>query len=33
MIAADSSTWIAFLEGVPGDDTQALDQALATAKC
>jgi predicted nucleic acid-binding protein len=29
MIAADTSTWIAFLEGAPGDDTQLLDQALA----
>jgi predicted nucleic acid-binding protein len=29
MIAADSSTWIAFLEGAPGHDTQLLDQALA----
>jgi predicted nucleic acid-binding protein len=29
MIAADSSTWIAFLEGAPGHDTDLLDQALA----
>jgi predicted nucleic acid-binding protein len=29
MIAADTSTWIAFLEGQPGEDTQALDKALA----
>ena len=29
MIAADSSTWIAFLEGAPGHDTEILDQALA----
>jgi predicted nucleic acid-binding protein len=29
MIAADSSTWIAFLEGAPGHDTKLLDQALA----
>ena len=29
MIAADSSTWIAFLEGVTGRDTELLDQALA----
>jgi predicted nucleic acid-binding protein len=29
MIAADTSTWIAFLEGAPGDDTRLLDQALA----
>lgn len=28
MIAADTSTWIAFLEGAPGDDTQLLDRAL-----
>jgi predicted nucleic acid-binding protein len=29
MIAADTSTWIAYLEGAPGPDTQLLDQALA----
>jgi predicted nucleic acid-binding protein len=29
MIAADTSTWIAFLEGDRGDDTQLLDKALA----
>jgi predicted nucleic acid-binding protein len=29
MIAADTSTWIAFLEGAPGHDTQLLDQTLA----
>ena len=28
MIAADTSTWIAFLEGAPGGDVSALDQAL-----
>ena len=28
MIAADSSTWIALLEGAPGHDTDLLDQAL-----
>ena len=28
MIAADTSTWIAFLEGEPGEDTQTLDKAL-----
>ena len=28
MIAADGSTWIAFLEGAPGHDTDVLDQAL-----
>lgn len=28
MIAADTSTWIAFLEGAAGDDVDALDQAL-----
>jgi len=28
MIAADTSTWIAFLEGVPGQDAQLLEQAL-----
>lgn len=28
MIAADTSTWIAFLEGANGDDVQMLDQAL-----
>jgi len=29
MIAADASTWVAFLEGAGGKDTQLLDQALA----
>jgi predicted nucleic acid-binding protein len=29
MIAADTSTWIAFLQGQPGEDAQLLDQALA----
>lgn len=28
MIAADTSTWIAFLEGDPGQDTELLKQAL-----
>ncbi len=28
MIAADTSTWIAFLEGDDGEDTQRLDRAL-----
>ena len=28
MIAADTSTWIAFLEGRNGEDAQLLDQAL-----
>lgn len=28
MIAADTSTWVAFLEGVRGEDTQMLDKAL-----
>jgi predicted nucleic acid-binding protein len=28
MIAADTSTWIAFLEGAVGDDTEWLDKAL-----
>jgi predicted nucleic acid-binding protein len=28
MIAADSSTWIAFLEGAPGHDAELLDRAL-----
>lgn len=28
MIAADTSTWIAFLQGDPGDDAQLLDKAL-----
>jgi predicted nucleic acid-binding protein len=28
MIAADTSTWIAFLEGEHGDDVQFLDRAL-----
>jgi hypothetical protein len=29
MIAADTSTWIAFLEGAGGEDSRLLDQALA----
>jgi predicted nucleic acid-binding protein len=29
MIAADTSTWIAFLEGSQGEDVQVLDHALA----
>jgi predicted nucleic acid-binding protein len=29
MIAADTSTWIAFLEGDQGEDPQLLDKALA----
>ena len=29
MIAADTSTWIAFLQGQPGEDAHLLDQALA----
>jgi predicted nucleic acid-binding protein len=29
MIAADTSTWIAYLAGAPGSDTQLLDQELA----
>ena len=28
MIAADTSTWVAFLEGATGKDTQLLDKAL-----
>ena len=28
MIAADTSTWVAFLEGKQGQDTQLLDRAL-----
>ena len=28
MIAADTSTWVAFLEGRAGDDAQLLDMAL-----
>jgi hypothetical protein len=28
MIAADTSTWIAFFEGVSGEDVQVLDKAL-----
>jgi hypothetical protein len=28
MIAADTSTWIAFLEGAEGEDTDLLDKAL-----
>src|SRR6266436_4267642 len=29
MIAADTSTWVAFLEGAAGADTELLDRALA----
>ena len=29
MIAVDTSTWIAFLDGEPGEDVQELDKALA----
>jgi predicted nucleic acid-binding protein len=29
MIAADTSTWVAFLEGARGADTELLDRALA----
>ncbi len=29
MIAADTSTWIAFLQGDSGEDLQLLDKALA----
>jgi predicted nucleic acid-binding protein len=29
MIVADASTWVAFLEGEPGKDTDLLDRALA----
>ena len=28
MIAADTSTWVAFLEGGPGEDARLLDRAL-----
>jgi len=28
MIAADTGTWVAFLEGGPGEDAQLLDKAL-----
>lgn len=28
MIAADTSTWVAFLEGTAGEDVELLDQAL-----
>jgi predicted nucleic acid-binding protein len=28
MIAADTSTWVAFLEGAKGDDTELLDRGL-----
>ena len=28
MIAADTSTWIAYLQGAPGSDTDLLEQAL-----
>ena len=29
MIAADTSTWVAFLRGAPGNDVQLLDEALS----
>lgn len=29
MIAADTSTWVSFLEGAAGEDTRLLDKALA----
>ena len=29
MIAADTSSWIAYLEGAPGQDVELLDRALA----
>ena len=29
MIAADTSTWVAFLEGGTGEDAELLDRALA----
>ena len=29
MISADTSTWIAFLQGEPGEDTDLLDRGLA----
>jgi len=32
MIAADTSTWIAFLEGSTGRDVQLLDKALEERK-
>lgn len=32
MIAADTSTWVAFLEGSAGDDVQLLDKALADSQ-
>ena len=32
MIAADTSTWIAFLEGGPGDDIRLLDRALEASQ-
>ena len=28
MIAADTSTWVAYLQGLTGDDTRTLDRAL-----
>jgi hypothetical protein len=31
MIAADTSTWIAFLQGGTGDDVEELDQAGGSA--
>ena len=32
MIAVDTSTWIAYLQGLTGDDTRLLDRALAARR-
>lgn len=32
MIAADTSSWISYLEGDPGEDVDLLDQALAASQ-
>jgi hypothetical protein len=32
VIAADTSTWVAFLEGIRGEDTDWLDRALADSQ-
>ncbi len=33
MIAADTSTWIAFLQGDRGEGTELLDKALQDGRC
>jgi hypothetical protein len=33
MIAAETSTWVAFLDGTAGDDTLLLDKRYKTVNC